>query len=163
MGVSASYMCMRHIPKTNLNSKGRQNIRSVASVALGLWFLAVKTCLTLALEAIHAVLVGRNSSEKMLSPSSFENGAHRNQSISHSRRRVRIRRSSGESAASSRTGSEGEDEIKGGCSVNGADNTVYHSKTIKLRYRSSLKKRKEQVQYSPQSMKCSTNFMGQIS
>ena len=62
----------------------------MASIALGLWFLAVKTCLTLALEAIHAILVGRsNRSEKLLSPSSYENGTHRNQSIS--RRRVRIR------------------------------------------------------------------------
>lgn len=140
-----------------MNNTRRPRLRSVASIALGLWFLAVKTCLTLALEAIHAMLVGRRS-DKMLSPSSYEKGIHRNQSIISSRRRVRIRRSSGESsAAASRTGSEAEGEDNesnggggGGCSggaVNGTDNTVYHSRTIKLRYRSSLKKRKEQVQY----------------
>ena len=115
-------------------------LRSVASVALGLWFLAVKACLTLALEAIHATLVGRrrtgDNAAAVLSPSSHERS--RNNSGS-GRRRVRARRSSGEA---SRTGSE-EDESGG---VNGGvDNTIYHSKTIKLRYRSSLRKRKEQV------------------
>ena len=39
--------------------------------------------------------------------------------------------------------SEGEEESNDSGVV--VSNTVYHSKTIKLRYRSSLKKRKEQV------------------
>ena len=75
-----------------MNNKRRPHLRSVASIALGLWFLAVKTCLTLALEAIHAMLVGRGGGgEKLLSPSSYENGAHCNQSSISRRRRVRIR------------------------------------------------------------------------
>ena len=77
-----------------MNNKRRPHLRSVASIALGLWFLAVKTCLTLALEAIHAMLVGRSGGgggEKLLSPSSYENGAQCSQSSISRRRRVRIR------------------------------------------------------------------------
>ena len=149
---------MKRILRTSLNIRrpGKQYkqgespppLRSVASIALGLWFLAVKTCLTLALEAVHAVLVGRRDGRHKLrlpSPSSQRRGTDRDHSISgsSSRRRVRIRRWSGESSAASRTGSEGEEESNDSGVV--VSNTVYHSKTIKLRYRSSLKKRKEQV------------------
>ena len=135
------------LPETHEQGETPAPLRSVASIALGLWFLAVKTCLTLALEAVHAVLVGRRDGCHKLrlpSPSSQRRGTDRDHSISNSsRRRVRIRRWSGESSAASRTGSEGEEESNDSGVV--VSNTVYHSKTIKLRYRSSLKKRKEQV------------------
>lgn len=104
--------------------------RTVVSISFGLWFLAVKTCFGFALESVYIVLIGRKKRR-----GERDNDKMGSKSNKGSKRRFKLKR----------TSSEEEDEVDAAAAAANGDNGVYTSRTIKLRYRGSLKKRKEQV------------------